>query len=115
MSFLDMDGIPRAPYRGSIAAHRLSQGGSCHKLWYSSPLSGVYAVSGLLAGSKFVFFGSSVIIINNSSKNIFVFLIIVKREVDKMAVPTNIKTLLSGEVVEWARVEFKETWEMGCH
>lgn len=26
-----------------------------------------------------------------------------------MAVPTNIKTLLSGEVVEWARIEFKET------
>ena len=28
-----------------------------------------------------------------------------------MAVPTNIKTLLSGEVVEWARIEFKETWD----
>lgn len=27
-----------------------------------------------------------------------------------MAIPTNIKTLLSGEVVEWARIEFKETW-----
>lgn len=27
-----------------------------------------------------------------------------------MAVPTNIKTLLSGNVVEWARIEFKETW-----
>lgn len=27
-----------------------------------------------------------------------------------MAIPTNIKTLLSGNVVEWARVEFKETW-----
>ena len=26
-----------------------------------------------------------------------------------MAIPTNIKTLLSGEVVEWARIEFKET------
>ena len=26
-----------------------------------------------------------------------------------MAVPTNIKTLLSGNVVEWARIEFKET------
>ena len=25
-----------------------------------------------------------------------------------MAIPTNIKTLLSGEVVEWARIEFKE-------
>lgn len=28
-----------------------------------------------------------------------------------MAVPTNIKTLLSGTVVEWARIEFKETWD----
>lgn len=28
-----------------------------------------------------------------------------------MAIPTNIKTLLSGEVVEWARVEFKEIWD----
>ena len=28
-----------------------------------------------------------------------------------MAVPTNIKTLLSGNVVEWARIEFKETWD----
>ena len=28
-----------------------------------------------------------------------------------MAVPTNIKTLLSGNVVEWARLEFKETWD----
>ena len=27
-----------------------------------------------------------------------------------MAIPTNIKTLLSGEVVEWARIEFKESW-----
>lgn len=27
-----------------------------------------------------------------------------------MAIPTNIKTLLSGGVVEWARIEFKETW-----
>ena len=27
-----------------------------------------------------------------------------------MAIPTNIKTLLSGDVVEWARIEFKETW-----
>ncbi len=27
-----------------------------------------------------------------------------------MAIPTNIKTLLSGAVVEWARIEFKETW-----
>jgi ATP-dependent DNA helicase RecG len=32
-------------------------------------------------------------------------------EVDTMAIPTNIKTLLSGEVVEWARIEFKETWD----
>lgn len=28
-----------------------------------------------------------------------------------MAIPTSIKTLLSGDVVEWARVEFKETWD----
>lgn len=28
-----------------------------------------------------------------------------------MAVPTNIRTLLSGDVVEWARIEFKETWD----
>lgn len=28
-----------------------------------------------------------------------------------MSVPTNIKTLLSGNVVEWARIEFKETWD----
>ncbi len=28
-----------------------------------------------------------------------------------MAIPTNIKTLLSGEVVEWARIEFKESWD----
>ena len=28
-----------------------------------------------------------------------------------MSVPTNIKTLLSGTVVEWARIEFKETWD----
>ncbi|MCD8335822.1 MAG: putative DNA binding domain-containing protein [Lachnospiraceae bacterium] len=28
-----------------------------------------------------------------------------------MAIPTNIKTLLSGRVVEWARIEFKETWD----
>lgn len=28
-----------------------------------------------------------------------------------MAIPTCIKTLLSGEVVEWARIEFKETWD----
>lgn len=28
-----------------------------------------------------------------------------------MAVPTSIKTLLSGNVVEWARLEFKETWD----
>ena len=34
-----------------------------------------------------------------------------KREGKVMAVPTNIKTLLSGNVVEWARIEFKETWD----
>lgn len=28
-----------------------------------------------------------------------------------MALPTNIETLLGGQVVEWARIEFKETWD----
>ena len=28
-----------------------------------------------------------------------------------MGIPTNIKPLLSGNVVEWARIEFKETWD----
>ena len=28
-----------------------------------------------------------------------------------MGIPTNIKTLLSGNVVECARIEFKETWD----
>lgn len=28
-----------------------------------------------------------------------------------MPVPTNIKTLLTGTAVEWARIEFKETWD----
>ena len=28
-----------------------------------------------------------------------------------MAIPTNIHTLLSGTVVEWARIEFKTTWD----
>lgn len=28
-----------------------------------------------------------------------------------MALPTSIKTLLTGGVVEWARIEFKETWD----
>lgn len=28
-----------------------------------------------------------------------------------MGIPTSIKTLLSGRVVEWARIEFKETWD----
>ena len=28
-----------------------------------------------------------------------------------MGLPTSIKTLFSGEVVEWARIEFKETWD----
>lgn len=28
-----------------------------------------------------------------------------------MGIPTNIKTLISGNVVEWARIEFKETWD----
>jgi len=34
-----------------------------------------------------------------------------EKEAQIMAVPTNIKTLLSGNVVEWARIEFKETWD----
>ena len=28
-----------------------------------------------------------------------------------MSLPTSLKTLLSGEVVESARIEFKETWD----
>ena len=32
-----------------------------------------------------------------------------------MGIPTNIKTLLSGQVVEWARIEFKETWVFKNH
>jgi ATP-dependent DNA helicase RecG len=28
-----------------------------------------------------------------------------------MGIPTNIKTLLGGNIVEWARIEFKETWD----
>ena len=28
-----------------------------------------------------------------------------------MAIPTNIHTILSGGVVEWARIEFKTTWD----
>lgn len=28
-----------------------------------------------------------------------------------MAIPTNIRILLSGDVVEWAKIEFKETWD----
>lgn len=28
-----------------------------------------------------------------------------------MALPTNIHTLLSGNVVEWARIEFKGSWK----
>ena len=34
-----------------------------------------------------------------------------EKEREHMAIPTNIKTLLSGEVVEWARIEYKETWD----
>lgn len=30
---------------------------------------------------------------------------------ERMALPTNIQTLLSGGVVEWARIEFKTTWD----
>ena len=40
---------------------------------------------------------------NGDGKNQF------REEGSIMAIPTNIKTLLSGEVVEWARIEFKET------
>ena len=29
-----------------------------------------------------------------------------------MGIPTSIKTLLSGRVVEWARIEFEETWDI---
>lgn len=29
-----------------------------------------------------------------------------------MGLPTNISTLLSGNTVEWARIEFKETWDL---
>ena len=32
-----------------------------------------------------------------------------------MAIPTSIKTLLSGDVVEWARIEFKETWDAAAY
>jgi len=28
-----------------------------------------------------------------------------------MSIPTNMKTLLSGNVVEWVRIEFKESWD----
>ena len=28
-----------------------------------------------------------------------------------MGLPTNINTLLSGSVVEWGRIEFKESWK----
>lgn len=28
-----------------------------------------------------------------------------------MAIPTSIKTLLSGDVIEWARIELKQTWD----
>ena len=30
---------------------------------------------------------------------------------DCMAIPTSIRTLLSGDVVEWARIELKQTWD----
>lgn len=35
-----------------------------------------------------------------------------KRRYGTLSIPTNIKTLLSGSVVEWARIEFKETWDV---
>jgi ATP-dependent DNA helicase RecG len=28
-----------------------------------------------------------------------------------MAIPTNIRTLLTGSIVEWARIEFTITWD----
>ena len=28
-----------------------------------------------------------------------------------MAIPTSIKRLLSGDVIEWARIELKQTWD----
>ena len=28
-----------------------------------------------------------------------------------MALPTSIQTLLDGGVIEWARIEFKTTWD----
>lgn len=34
-----------------------------------------------------------------------------EKDMGDMAIPTNIKTLLSGNVVEWARIEFKKTWD----
>ena len=33
------------------------------------------------------------------------------KEGENMALPTNIHTLLSGNVVEWARIEFKGSWK----
>ena len=39
------------------------------------------------------------------------YIFIVRKGSDHMAIPTSIKTLLSGDVVEWARIEFKETWD----
>lgn len=39
---------------------------------------------------------------------------LIKIEGEGMAVPTNIRNLLSGNVVEWARIEFKETWDPGA-
>ena len=37
--------------------------------------------------------------------------ILVKGWVGLMSIPTSIDTLLSGSVVEWARIEFKESWD----
>ena len=34
-----------------------------------------------------------------------------RKQVRFVGIPTNIKTLLFGSVVEWARIEFKENWD----
>lgn len=34
-----------------------------------------------------------------------------RQETSTVALPTSIETLLSGQVVEWARIEFKSTWD----
>lgn len=34
-----------------------------------------------------------------------------RQETSTVALPTSIETLLSGQVVEWGRIEFKSTWD----